>query len=349
MKVSPRQADAFARKPGPDIRAALVYGPDRGLAQERIETLAASVVDDTLDVFRYMEISTSRLKTEPALLVDEALAQALGGGRRVVVVTDASDAATDSFSNLLEHPGLEDPDTALVLARAGDLGGRSSLRKLFESASRAAAIACYADDEPALHRLAEAFLADKGLTSESGVVDFVAGQLSADRQLNRRELEKLALYVGNKGVVSLEDASACLGDNAAAALDDTVLAAADGDYRALERALERAWSEGLSPVALLRAGQRHLQRLHKVRVQVDQQNRSADDAMKALRPPVFWKMKDRFRTQAGRWRAIPLEQALMRLTETEILAKSTGLPDRAACARALLAVAQLARAQTRRR
>lgn len=348
MKITPRQAEAFIRKPPPETHAVLVYGPDSGLVHERVTGLAASVLDAPDDPFRFTELSAAGIRADPAALVDEALARAFGGGRRVVVVNDAADGLTDMFRTLLEHPGMADPEAGLILARAGDLGVRSSLRRLFEGAANAAALACYADDAEGLHRLVDATLREHAISARSGAVDFVVGRLGSDRQLNRRELEKLVLYAGRDGVIDVDGATACIGDSAEAALDDAIMAAADGDYRALDRALDRAWSEGISPVAVLRAGQRHLQRLHRVAVLAAQSNRSLDDAMKALRPPVFWKTAARFRGQAKCWPPDTLAQAQVRLTEAEILVKTTGIPDRSVCARALLAIAQMARTAMRR-
>ena len=343
MKIAPRQADSFVRKPAAGIAAILVFGPDSGLVHERVSSLVGTVVDDPDDPFRTAELTAASVKSDPALLVDEALARAFGGGRRVIIVQDAGDSLTDMFRSLLEHPGLADTDVGLVLARAGDLPGRSSLRKLFDNAKNGASIACYADEPEELYRLVADTLRGQSITASDEAIDYIASHLSNDRQLNRRELEKLVLYAGRSGTIDIDDAAACIGDSAATALDDTILAAADGDYRALERALERAWSEGTSPVAVLRAGQRHLQRLHLISVMAAQGGRTVDDAIAALRPPVFWKMKGRFRSQSRLWRPQTAELALVRLTEAESLVKTTGIPDRAACARTLLAIAQLAR------
>lgn len=348
MKIAPRQADSFLRQPSAQVRAILAFGPDSGLVHERIAALAATVLDEPDDPFRYTELQANAVRSDPALLVDEALARAFGGGRRVVVVNDAGDGLTDMFRTLLDHPGLADADAGFVLARGGDLAGRSSLRRLFENADNAAALACYADDVEGLHRLVGDTLRAHRIEAEPGAIDLIVDRLGNDRQLNRRELEKLALYAGDGSVVGATDIMACLGDSGEASLDDAILAAAEGDYRGLEKALQRVWSEGASPVAVLRAGQRHFQRLHLVSVQVDQARRPVEEAMKTLRPPVFWKVSGRFRTQVGRWRPRSLEQALERLTEAESLVKTTGIPDRAACARALLAISQLARTGQRR-
>ncbi|MEK9660851.1 MAG: DNA polymerase III subunit delta, partial [Alphaproteobacteria bacterium] len=300
------------------------------------------------DPFRFAELTAASIRGDAAMLVDEALARAFGGGRRVVLVTDAADGVTDAFRELLSHPALADPDCALVLARAGELAARSSLRKLFESAENAAALACYADEEEALARLVGKSLVEAGLSASPEIVDAIAARLGPDRLLNRREVEKLVLYVGDTTEVGLDDVSACLGDSVEAAIDDAVMAATDGDYRLLDRTLDRAWSEGISPVAILRAGQRHLQRLHLAGTVAGLPGKSLDAAMASLRPPVFFKLKARFRQQVQNWPRPLLEQAMGRLSEAESLVKTTGTPDRAACGRALLALAQMARTAARR-
>ena len=67
--------------------------------------------------------------------------------------------------------------------------------------------------------------------------------------------------------------------------------------------------------------------------------RAPDQAMKALRPPVFFKRTAAFRGQLAMWNAARLAGALDALTEAEIACKSTGIPSEAACRRALLAIA----------
>ncbi len=47
-----------------------------------------------------------------------------------------------------------------------------------------------------------------------------------------------------------------------------MLAAADGDFAGLDRALGRLFADGTVPVPILRAGQRHFQRLHLALAQV---------------------------------------------------------------------------------
>ena len=338
MKVAAKQADAFAAKPDLKARAILVYGPDRGLVRERLERLTLSVVEDPGDPFRVSELAAADILAEPARLFDEAAALAMTGGRRVIRVREAGDAAAELFRGFLDDP----PGDALVLVEGGELAARSSLRRLFESAEAGAALACYPDEGAALERLIANVLAEHEVTIEAEARAQLAANLAGDRALARRELEKLALYVGPGRRASTDDVMALIGDSAPQSLEEVALAAAEGERAALERALARVWQNDLSPVAVLRATGRHVQRLHQVAGAVAA-GTTVDAALRALRPPVFWKVAPRVRRQATLWPPDRLATVLDWLTQAEIDAKSTGRPARAICARALMRIAMSAR------
>jgi DNA polymerase-3 subunit delta len=125
-------------------------------------------------------------------------------------------------------------------------------------------------------------------------------------------------------------------------------AAADGDAAALERALQRALQEGVSPVSALRAAMRHLQRLHLAASRMAV-GASEDEAMKGLRPPVFYKLQDRFKRQLRSWPPSRVAAALALLTAAEVAAKRSGPPPETVCHMALLETARLAGAGLARR
>jgi len=340
MKIAASRAEAFVGRPDPKVAAVLVYGPDRGLVRERAERLARTVVDDPTDPFCTVELSAADLKADPARLGDEAAAVSLGGGRRLVRVREATDAAAGVFVDFFASARAAD---ALTVVEAGDLAKRSALRRAFEDAVNAAAVPCYVDDARSLGAVIAEGLAAHGLKAAPDALAFLTANLGADRSVTRSELEKLALYVGGPGVVTLEDAAACVGDSAATSLDDVVLAAGGGDLAGLEKALGRALGEGVTPIALLRAANRHFQKLHWLRGQMAA-GRSVEQAVAALRPPVFYRHADAIKAQVRRWPADRLARVLSILLEAEIDCKTTGMPDVAVSSRALLRIAQAGRA-----
>jgi DNA polymerase-3 subunit delta len=337
VKFRTNQVDAFLRKPDPTVVAVLLYGPDDGLVRERARFLAQTVVEDLADPFRVAEFTAATLKEDPPRLNDETAALALTGGRRVVRVREAGDEVAALFK-----PFLADiPGEALVIIEAANLGPRSRLRRLFEDADNAAALPCYPDEGDALAGLIQATLGRDKITIEPDALAFLVTNLGSDRIVTRGEIEKLALYAGDGGRVTLEDAVMCVGDSALMSLQDIASAVADGNQVMLERALGRAYSENLAPIAILRAVARHFQRLHLTAGRIAA-GTSPDRAIAALRPPVFFKVKSQFVSELKHWPLSRLGAALNLLTEAEITCKTTGMPAEVICARALMSATSAA-------
>lgn len=340
MKLAARQVEDFLQNPGAAVRAVLLYGPDAGLRRERSAALLARIVADPNDPFCISEIASAQLKDDPARLADEAAALTFGGGRRFVRVRDASDKITPVLKDFL----ADSPGEAFIVVEADDLPARSTLRKLFETEKTAAALACYHDDLRSLDAVVRAFFAEAGVGIARDAAAFLSSQLGGDRELTRRELEKVLLFTGGDGEVTLADAQACVGDSALLSLDDVALATASGNLAALERALPRSLKEGNAPVSVLRAVARHLQRVHAVAGG----GGSIEEGMRRLRPPVFWKNEAAFKAQAEAWRPESLARAMDRLMEAEATCKRSGAPAELLASRALLEIAANAPGRRRR-
>jgi DNA polymerase-3 subunit delta len=138
-----------------------------------------------------------------------------------------------------------------------------------------------------------------------------------------------------------------VGDSAAAAVDEVLQAAAEGNIAALDRALSRAAGE-TTAVGLLRAAQRHFSRLHLAASEIEG-GASVDAVIKGVRPPLFFRATDSFKAALRLWTPSRLERVLERLLEAELAAKSTGAPDEVLVTHLLFEIAQAARAGARRR
>ena len=208
MIVKPGEADRFTAKPPPKLVAALCYGPDQGLVRERAEQLAKSVVADLADPFRVSEADEDALIADPAKLWDEAAAISMLGGRRVVRVRGAGNGSAKLFERFLEAPS----GNALIVVEAGELAKGTGLRRVFEDAENAAAIACYLDTDQKLEDVVLAAMKEAGLAIEPAALAEAVSRLGSDRGVTRRELEKLALYAQGERSVTVAHVRAVMGD-----------------------------------------------------------------------------------------------------------------------------------------
>ena len=342
MKIRTNEIEGFIRAPQTSV--VLMYGPDVGLAAERAQTMVTTVLGPDPDPFRLAEPTAQAIANDPALLMDEAAAMSLTGGRRVVRVQRAGDATTGAFKAVLEsRKGSKFiAEESLVIVEAGDLTPRSTLRKAFEAAKTGTAVPCYVVDGYKLEAVIADALADAGHAVDQGVSAFLAESLGSDRAITRRELEKLSLYVGPNSLVTVADAQSCVGDSGAQGLDDAAFAAVLGDFSKLDRALARSEIEGASPVTILRNLAKTLLRVQLASGMRDQ-GTSPRDAVAALRPPVFFKQRDQLVAALSLWNTSKLSKALGIVQEAEVACKTTGFPATAITARAALRIAQAAR------
>ncbi len=341
MKITGR-AEAFIAKPDPALAAILIYGPDAGLVRERLNALTKAVAGGLDDPFRISDIAPEALRDDPARLGDEAAALAFTGGRRVVRIRGATDTVAEAIAAFAEEPVGE----ALVLITADDLSPRSKLRLAFEKAERAAALPCYADTEQTLEAVIRESLRAAGLTIAPDALSWLTDRLGGDRELSRRELEKLAIYMGDAKTVTEDDVLACIGDTAAMGLDDLIYAVGDGDQATVQRVYARLTSEGTSSISILTAAARHVLRLHETRGRMAE-GKTLEGALMSLRPPVFFKFKTRFVGQVNKWTEPLLARALDLLNDAEMTAKSTDMPADAVIERALIQLANVARSSRR--
>lgn len=332
MKIEPRRAAAFVRDPGP-VRAVLLYGEDEGLVRSRAEALTVAVAGSTDDAFRVAWLG----RDEHDRISEEASAIAMLGGRRVVRVREV----TDGLAGVVEAVARSAGDSLVVL-EAGALARRGKLVTLLEGMANGAALACYAEEGPGLRAAIESGLAAEAVRADADALDWLRDHLGGDHASTRGEIEKLILYAGETKRLDLDAVRACVGDQAAVSMDDALYAAALGDVSAADVAVERSFADGMAPVGLVRAVLLFFSRLHAARGRVEA-GASAQEAVKAMRPPVFWKREGEMVRAVGAWPLARLSAAMGEARRAELACKQTGAPDGLIARRLVLALARQGR------
>lgn len=344
MKLSGGKADAFIKNPPMGIKGILLFGPDAGLVRERGKSLCKFYAGDDAE-FSIHELTGDAVRKDPAILADMGSALSLMGGEPVVRVRDISDNIVGIIDSWLEGGGGVNPG----IFEAGELAPRSKLRQAFEKRKDAAAIGCYPDEGQSLEAVIRQHMRENGVALEQDAIPGIVARLGTDRLAIRQELDKLVLYAGGPnqgGSLSGTDVDAAIGDVKTTSMDELAFAAASGNSEKLAAGLDLALAEGLAPVALLRVVQRHFDRLLLVKSAMTA-GEDAGIAMKKLRPPIFFKLENAFRTQVQRWPEADLVKCLQLLMSAERDCKSGLTIDRAVFERSLLQICQVARRQFR--
>lgn len=316
MKLAPRDLAGFMANPA-RFRAVLIYGPDEGLIRERRKAILEKACDAN-DPFGLIELAGDQVEKEPQKLFEALASFSLIGAAPVVWLRDGGGKV-----GAVIQEALMGPHGNFLLVTAGELDSRSVLRKIFEDHADLAALACYADEHDTLERVIRGFLAREQISASNDVVQYLVQHLGNDRGITLSELQKIALYLGDSKTLTPEAVEALVNDNTLLALDDLAYALIEGRLRDLHHVAERLLQEEGHPVALLRGIVRTVERLLTAKSQMAQ-GKNAEQAMMSLRPPVFFKEKDRMKRALAK-RSVPqLEALLLRLLATERRCKRGG-------------------------
>ncbi len=347
VAVKAHQAAQFMKSPDPKCGAVLFYGTDAGLVSERAQQLARRLAERDDPPGEIIRIDEADLEQDPDRLLVELQTVSMFGGRQVVRVTAGRRVAAKDLEALLSTGTLQ----GALIIEAGNMRPGDALRKLFERAPAAAAVACYADEAQGLETLVREVLDAHGLSITPEARQVLLARLGADRALSRGEVEKLALFARGKSEIDADDVENVVGDASELALDRIVNAAASGALGDALRECDRLVASGSSPQGVIAAVQRHFLRLHRVRSEIDA-GRRLDEATRVLRPPIHFKQKSVFESQCRTWNGDLLAQALTRITDCARQARlssdlETVLVERLLGGLAGLAIAGRRRAQTR--
>lgn len=331
MKPAKGQIGGAVDRPDPAIRFYLFHGPDeagsRALASRLLAALQAEKVS----------LSAATLKSDPAVLADEAGAISLFGGKRLLWIEPAGNEIVGAVEALLAAPATESPAVAI----AGALSKGSALLKLGEAHPSVLAHASYVPEGRDADRMVTEIARREGLRLRPSAASRIAAAAGNDQAIAAQEIAKFALYLGasaenpkdlDEDVIDLLGADAS--ESQIGRPGDLALS---GDVLRLGEELERLASSGIEPIPALRALQRRLMQLVPMRARIE-----GGQSPDAVMTSVFWKDKPLFQKLLSRWNSERLAQAMNRIASLERQLMLSPVPDGAAFGEELMQIARAA-------
>lgn len=304
-----------------DIRLFFVFGPD----ESAVSSIAGAMVRSLGTGIDLVEIDSAKLRSDPAILADEAASGSLFGDKRLIRVNFLREEGVDAIENLLSAPVAENP----VIATAGDLKKTSKLRKLVEGSLLALSHICYMPEEGQIVDMVAARAREAGLKLDRALAARIAAYTGGDRRLAAAEIEKLALYYDAAPERPVLVEASVLALLSAETVEEDVQGLVNkvmgGELREAVGEIALMKAAGVEPVRVVRAFQRRVALLGAIRAKVDAGGQ-AGAIVRATRG-VFWKDYGMIERQVQRWpsqRIAGLNRHLLDI-EAQIMAKGSDL------------------------
>ncbi|QCO55691.1 DNA polymerase III subunit delta [Pseudorhodobacter turbinis] len=333
MNLKGQQAAKYLSAPDATKAGLLIFGADAmRVALKRQEAILALVGPEGEAEMRLTRLPAADLRRDGAALSDAIRTQGFFPGPRVAFVEEATDGLAPMLANALREWR---PGDAVIVVTAGNLTGKSALKKVFDDSGSAVSIGLY-DDPPSREEI-EAELKRAGLRaiSPEAMTDLGVLARALDPGDFRQTLEKIALYHwGIDTPLGSDAVAACAPATIDTEVDDVIHAVAERDQRQVGALMRRLEGQGVAPVTLCIGAMRHFKALHAAATD------GGGAANGLLRARVFGPRRDRMLRQLQGWRVPVLEWALGELLETDLtLRSSSRAPTMAVMERALIRLA----------
>jgi DNA polymerase-3 subunit delta len=297
----------FLNKPDLDEGIFLAYGPDAGLVRESAQRLVRHFTGNDALSMGLIILEGAEIDADPGRLAVEARMVSLFGEKRVIRVRNAGKSLVMTLAELKDNLS-----GAVIILEGGNLAPKDALRALVEAAPKGRALPCYPDTDETLTALIRDTFAKAGIAVDNDVVPALRDILGNDREITRRELEKLCLYASGTKSLNYNDIIVLCADNAALVVDQIMDSAGTGHAARLEEALNRALNSAVDPQRLLASAAIHFSMLRRLRGEVDA-GRSARDVLESARPKPHFSRKALFEQQLRLWNDETLALACERL------------------------------------
>jgi DNA polymerase III subunit delta len=334
VKSNPRTLARTLDVPDPDVRFYLFHGYDPAQSRAHGERLLKSLVAEK------GTLPASSLRTDPAMLADEAGAIGLFGGKRILWIEPAGEEIVEAVEALLQAGAAESPTVAV----AGALRKTSKLLQVVEAHPLALAHQSYELSGRDIEQLIQDLAMAEGLRLAAGVAAQIAAAANGERGIIAQELSKLALYTdASPESPALLDSQTLEAVGAGSEGDWIHLGdlALIGDAAKVAEVLSR--TQGLGPIALIRAMHRRLLMLAPLRARVDEGKRP-HEVMASAGKSIFFKDKELVTKLLSMWDSLALARVSERVGTLEReLMRADPPPDVEALGEELVAIARAAR------
>jgi DNA polymerase III subunit delta len=291
-------AGKFLAAPPPAVLGFLIFGTDDMQIAGRAAALVQLLRARAGQASETVKLQEPDIAADPGRITMELTSGSLFSDVKILWLTGLPAKAHSVLAGTIERPFK----SAYLVVQAPDLKKSHKLVQAFESAPFLAAIPCYGEDRESLNATIKQHALAAGYEIDTEVAGLIAVRSDGSALLAISQIEKLMTFAGNTRRIVLEDANACLADHQTAGAWQIAEYALDGAARRALLAFQRfaAAEQNVSGVfAVLSLA---LIRLHALRTAADS-GKPLAQAVKELRPPVFFKQQEALIAQAGRWTA----------------------------------------------
>ena len=165
------------------IKILLLYGKNDGFKKE----FSDSLLDKIHETLIYDQ---NEILEKQDVFFENIYSNSLFDNTRNIIIK----RVTDKFLNIIEKIDFNKVNDLKIILNADVLEKKSKLRSKFEKDKNLVCVAFYPDNVQTLSKLAYQYLKKNNISLSSSNVNFIIDKCKGDREVFKKELEKIVLY-----------------------------------------------------------------------------------------------------------------------------------------------------------
>ena len=288
-------------------KLALIYGENLGLQNELKKKIIKFYKKSKILKFEQDDILKSS-----QIYYTELSNKSLFEETKIILINNCNDKLLELIQDSINVIGDNK-----VFIFSNILEKKSKIRNYFEKQKYFDVVPCYKDNEIDIKRTISNELKNfKGFNQD--IINLISENTNNDRVKLRNEIEKVKNYFNNIPL-NINDLSKLLNlreDEDFNNIKDFALA---GNIKKTNELLDICFIEDEKSIFYLVLINTRLSKLKEISLK---KNKNLETALNEIKPPIFWKDKPMFISQAKTWNEHKIIKALKKTYDTEILIKS---------------------------
>ena len=290
----------------------LFYGKNEGFQNEIIQEYF--IKDFKGEIIKYDE---NEVLNNNQIIIEEILNKSLFYEKKIVIVSRATDKSLKIIEEILDINFYD----IKIIFKSGTLEKKSKLRNFFEKNNKTVIVPFYEDDLKSLLPIINNFIKKNEIKISRESINLLIERANGSRNSLNKELEKIYNYsISNKNlqheiVKKLTNLSENIDINE---LVDQYLIK---NTKHVTKILNENNYSDEDCILILRMILIKSKRLLAI-IEKYNEVKNIDEVITNIRPPVFWKDKERVKKQANNWDFNELKRKIYQISEIETLVKT---------------------------
>ena len=294
-----------------NYKSILLYGVNQGLKEEFIKT--SILKDFSGEILKYDE---AEVLEKSEIILESLLNGSLFDEQKLILISRCSNKIYSFVDKFLE----KDISQVLLVLNSENLDKKSKLRTLYEKSKDLICVPFYEDNQQSLSIFANKYLQNRNIKLSREILNLIIERSQGDRSNLQNELQKVANLSLSKKNISNEDVINITN----LAENYTVFELVDNYLAKNQKKVSKIINENNfvndDRIIILRTLLSRSKRLLKLK-NMQNVNKSIDDAIEVYKPPIFWKEKDIVKQQMSKWSEDEVKKKIFEISNLEILIK----------------------------